>query len=192
MNCTQQRIHFVTFEYTFPSQIKKTRRFVLLLPKISVCSFQGSKVSTQNVFLRQFSDIFATLANLLMYFWSVPMCLNQCYKYRVGEYIAKGPKRNYRIYRQKCQQTSAIYRQNKKYKNIKKYKKRKKSSIFEKIGKYRQKSANIIIKSANIARKSGKIAKKNGENIGAIFADFIASELTSQYITMLPIYRRYL
>ena len=36
---------------------------------------------------------------------------NQCYKYRVGEYIAEGPKRNYRIYRQKCQQTSAIYRQ---------------------------------------------------------------------------------
>ena len=50
----------------------------------------------------------------------------QCYKYRVGEYIAKGPKRNYRIYRQ----TSAIYRQNKKYK-----KRKKNHSIFEKIKK---------------------------------------------------------
>ena len=125
--------------------------------------------------------------------------IHQCYKYRVGEYIANCPKRNYRIYRQKCRQTSAIYQQNKKYKNIKKYKKRKKSQyiwknrqISPKIGKYRQKSANIVIKSANIARKSEKTAKKNRENIGAIYCRYIASELTSRYIAMLPIYWRYL
>ena len=40
--------------------------------------------------------------------------LNQCYKYRVGEYTAEGPKRNDWIYRRKCRQTSAIYRQCKK------------------------------------------------------------------------------
>ena len=38
---------------------------------------------------------------------SFRLCIDQCYKYRVGEYIAKGSKRNYRIYRQKCRQTSA-------------------------------------------------------------------------------------
>ena len=43
---------------------------------------------------------------------------SQCYKYRVDEYIAKGPKRNYLIYRRKCRQTSTIYQQCKKYKNI--------------------------------------------------------------------------
>ena len=67
---------------------------------------------------------------------------------------------------------------NTKYKKIQK--KEKNHSIVEKIAKYRQTSANIVIKYANIARKSGKIAKKNRENIGAIFADFIASELTSR------------
>ena len=63
--------------------------------------------------------------------------LYQCYKYRVGEYIAEGPKNNYQIYWWKCQQTSAIYWQNKKYKNIKKYKNSKNYYIFEKIAKYR-------------------------------------------------------
>ena len=34
----------------------------------------------------------------------------QCYKYRVNEYIAEGPKINYRIYRRKYRQTLAKYK----------------------------------------------------------------------------------
>ena len=90
--------------------------------------------------------------------------MNQCYKYRVGEYIAKGPKRNYRIYRQKCRQTSAIYRQNKKYKNIKNTKKRKKSQyiwknrqISPKIGKYRDKIGKYREKIEKNRQKTRKI-----------------------------------
>ena len=46
------------------------------------------------------------------------MCFLQCYKYRVSEYIIEGPKINYRIYRQKCPQTSKYIDNLKKYKNI--------------------------------------------------------------------------
>ena len=46
---------------------------------------------------------------------------------------------------------------------LKNIKKEKNHSIFEKIGKYRQKSANIVIKSANIAyiRKNWQISRSN-------------------------------
>ena len=54
---------------------------------------------------------------------------------------------------------------------LKNTKKEKNHSIFEKIGKYRQKSANIVIKSANIVIKSGKIAKKIGKILGRYIAD---------------------
>ena len=85
----------------------------------------------------------------------------QCYKYRVGEYIAEGPKRNYWIYRRKCWQTSAIYRQNKKYKNIKKYKNSKNYYVFEKIGKYRHK----------IGKYRDQIGKKSPKNQGKYWVD---------------------
>ena len=117
---------------------------------------------------------------------------NQCYKYRVGEYIAEGPKRNYQIYRRKCRQTSAIYRQNKKFENIKKYKKEKNHNIFEKIGKYRDKIGKYRDIFEKIGKYHDKIGKtsKIGENIEAIYFRHIANELTLRYITMLPIYRR--
>ena len=80
----------------------------------------------------------SSVAIIIAYLFSLAY-FYQCYKYRVGEYIAEGPKRNYRIYRRKCRQTSAIYRQNKKYKNIKKYKNAKNH-------KYSIKSAILAIK----------------------------------------------
>ena len=103
----------------------------------------------------------------------------QCYKYRVGKYIAEGPKRNYQIYRRKCRQTSAIYQQNKKYKNSKNY------YIFEKIGKYRHKIGKYrdkIGKYRYILEKIGKyrdqIGKKSPKNWGKYRGD------------ILPIYRQ--
>ena len=109
----------------------------------------------------------------------------QCYKYRVGEYIVEGPKRNYRIYRRKCRQTSAIYRQNKKYKNIKKYKNSKNYGIFEKITNYRHKIGKYrdkIGKYRYILEKIGKyrdqIGKKSPKNRGKYRGD------------ILPIYRQ--
>ena len=101
------------------------------------------------------------------------------FKYRVGEYIVEGPKRNYRIYRRKCRQTSAIYRQNKKYKNSKNY------YIFEKIAKYRHKIGKYrdkIGKYCSILEKIGKyhdqIGKKSPKNRGKYRGD------------ILPIYRQ--
>ena len=94
----------------------------------------------------------------------------QCYKYRVDEYIAKGPKRNYRIYRQKCRQTSAIYQQNKKYKNIKKYKNSKNDYIFEKIAKYRHKIGKYRYILEKIGKYRDQIGKKSPKNRGNILS----------------------
>ena len=129
--------------------------------------------------------------------------LYQCYKYRVGEYIAEGPKRNYRIYRKKYRQTLTIYRQNKKYKNIKKYKNSKNYYIFEKIAKYRHKIGKYrdkIGKYCYILEKIGKyrdqIGKKSPKNWGKYRGDILP--IYHQWVNIaiyraiLPIYRRYL
>ena len=92
---------------------------------------------------------------------------NQCYKYGVGEYIAEGPKRNYRIYRRKCRRTSAIYQQSKKYKNSKNY------YIFEKIGKYRDKIGKYRYILKKIGKYRDQIGKKSQKNRGKYRGDIL-------------------
>ena len=99
---------------------------------------------------------------------------NQCYKYGVGEYIAEGPKRNYRIYRRKCRRTSAIYQQNKKYKNIKKYKNSKNYYIFEKIAKYCDKIGIYHDIFKKIGKYRDKIEKNRQKNQGKYQGDILS------------------
>ena len=91
--------------------------------------------------------------------------LNQCYKYPVDKYIAKGPKRNYLNYRRKCRQMLSIYQQNKKYKN---------HNTFENIGKYRHKIGKYCEKSTNIAKNREKIGKNRQKNRAKYQGDILS------------------